>query len=67
LAGEPVPGVAYYTFGGSSVQFARIWADVFTPDSFVPLGLFPLFRWGTSPALVGIAVDFILWHQSRHC
>lgn len=57
-AAEPVPGVAYHTFGGTSTQFARLWANVFTPDSAVPLPVpFPLFHWGTTPWLVGIPLD----------
>jgi hypothetical protein len=58
---EPVPGVSYHTFGGSSTAFARLWANVFTPDSYVPWPLpfvpFPLFHWGSTPALAGIPLD----------
>lgn len=58
IAGEPVPGVAYHTFGGTSTAFARVWANVFTPDSNFPLPLpFPLFHHGTTPMLIGAPMD----------
>jgi hypothetical protein len=56
-AAEPVPGVSYHTFGGTSPAFARLWAKVFTPDSTVPIPIpivpFPLFHWGTAPGRSG--------------
>ncbi len=57
-AREPVAGVAYHSFGGTSVQFARLWADVFTPDSFAPLPIpFPVFHHTTVPVPLGTALD----------
>lgn len=59
-AGEPVPGVAYHTFGGTSTAFARLWAKVFTPDSGIPLPVpFPLFHLGTTPVPVGTPLDAV--------
>lgn len=58
IAGEPVPGVVYHTFGGTSTAFARVWADVFTPDSAFPLPVpFPLFHHGTTPVVIGVPMD----------
>jgi hypothetical protein len=59
ITGEPVPGVAYHTFGGTSTAFARVWANVFTPDSTLPLPLvpFPLFHHGTMPVVIGAPMD----------
>ena len=59
--GEPVPGIRYHTFGGISTAFARLWANVFTPDSYAPLPLvpFPLFHWGSTPMLAGIPLDAV--------
>jgi hypothetical protein len=58
-AGEPVPGVAYHTFGGTSTTFARLWADVYTPDSYVmiPVPFAPFFHLATTPAPVGSPLD----------
>jgi hypothetical protein len=63
-AGEPVPGVAYHTFGGTSTVFARLWAKVFTPDSGVPIPVpipapvpLQVFHWGTTPMLIGLPLD----------
>ena len=60
-AAEPVAGVTYHTFGGISTDFARIWADVFTPDSTIPLLIpfvpFPLFHWGSTPVVVGVPMN----------
>jgi hypothetical protein len=57
-AGEPVPGVTYHTFGGTSTAFARLWANAYTPDSFVPWPVpFPLFHWGMAPVLAGVPLD----------
>ena len=60
-AGEPVPGISYHTFGGTSTVFTRFWANAYTPDSFVPIPIpflpFPLFHHGTTPLLVGSPVD----------
>lgn len=58
FAREPLPGIAYHTFGGTSTRFSRLWADFYTPDSFVPLPIpFPLFHWGSTPLVVGIPLD----------
>ncbi len=55
---EPVPGVVYRTFGGTSTHFVRLWANVFTPDSGIPLPVpFPLFHWGTTPVQAGALLD----------
>jgi pimeloyl-ACP methyl ester carboxylesterase len=55
---EPVPGVVYRTFGGTSTHFVRLWANVFTPDSSIPLPVpWPWFHWGTSPLQVGDLLD----------
>jgi hypothetical protein len=58
-AGEPVPGIAYHTFGGTSTAFARLWASVYTPDSSFPLWPFPVFHWGSTPAFVGTPLDIV--------
>ena len=58
--GEPVPGITYHTFGGNSTAFARLWANVFTPDSYAPIPFLPfLFHWGSTPALAGIPLDAV--------
>jgi hypothetical protein len=61
ITGEPVPGVAYHTFGGTSTAFARVWANVYTPDSLLPLFFFPLpfplFHHGTTPVVIGVPMD----------
>jgi len=60
-AGEPVPGILYFTFGGTSVDFARLWADVYTPDSafpfFLPFILIPFFHWGSTPVIAGVPLN----------
>jgi hypothetical protein len=60
-AAEPVAGVTYHTFGGISADFARLWADIYTPDSTVPLLIpfvpFPLFHWGSTPLVVGVPMN----------
>jgi len=60
-AAEPVAGVTYHTFGGISTDFARIWADVYTPDSTIPWLLpfvpFPLFHWGSTPLVIGVPMN----------
>lgn len=62
-AAEPVAGVSYHTFGGISTDFARIWADVHTPDStipfFIPFVPFPLFHWGSTPLVVGVPLNVL--------
>ena len=56
--GEPVAGISYHTFGGTSTAFAQLWANVYTPDSFVPWPVpFPVFHWGTTPLLAGLPLD----------
>ena len=54
-AKEPVPGVVYRTFGGTSTHFVRLWANVFTPDSGFPI--VAIFHWGTTPMQVGALLD----------
>jgi hypothetical protein len=60
-AAEPVAGVTYHTFGGISTDFARIWGDVYTPDStipwFIPFVPFPLFHWGSTPLVIGVPMN----------
>jgi predicted esterase len=60
-ASEPVAGVEYHTFGGTSTHFARLRAHAFTPESALPIPIpllpFPLFHWTTVPVQVGIPVD----------
>ncbi len=57
-AGEPVPGVTYNTFGGTSTNALRLWAALYTPDSTIPLPVpFPLFHWGSTPAVVGVPLN----------
>ncbi len=60
-AAEPVAGVTYHTFGGISTDFARLWADIYTPDStipwFIPFFPFPLFHWGSTPVVVGVPMN----------
>jgi Putative serine esterase (DUF676) len=57
-AGEPVPGIAYHTFGGTSTAALRVWADVYTPDSTIPWPVpFPLFHWGSTPVPIGTPLD----------
>ena len=54
-AREPVPGISYHTFGGTSTAFARLWANVFSvlPN---PLLIPPLIL-NTSPMLIGVPLD----------
>jgi hypothetical protein len=59
-AGEPVPGVAYHTFGGTSTEFLRMWANVYTPDSGIPIPFplpLPLFHWGSTPVVLGVPLN----------
>ena len=60
-AAEPVAGVTYHTFGGISTDFARLWADVYTPDSTIPFFLpfvpIPIFHWGSRPLVVGVPLN----------
>lgn len=46
-AAEPVPGVAYYTFGGTRPVLFQIRGWAFTHDSSVPQVHNPPFRWRT--------------------
>lgn len=57
-AGEPVPGIAYHTFGGTSTVALRLWADVYTPDSTIPLPWIPPFHWDSTPVMLGAPLDF---------
>jgi hypothetical protein len=57
-AGEPVPGIAYHTFGGTSTAALRVWADVYTVDSTIPWPVpFPFFHWGSMPVPIGTPLD----------
>jgi pimeloyl-ACP methyl ester carboxylesterase len=60
-AAEPVSGITYHTFGGTNTAFARFWANVFTPDSTIPIPIpfvpFPLFHHGTTPVVVGAPLN----------
>jgi hypothetical protein len=57
-AGEPVPGIVYHTFGGTSTVGLRVWADLYTVDSTFPLPVpFPLFHWGSTPVQVGAPLN----------
>jgi pimeloyl-ACP methyl ester carboxylesterase len=59
-AGEPVPGIMYHTFGGTSTNAARLWAGVYTPDSTIPIPVpFPLFHWGSTPVVVGTLLNVV--------
>ena len=56
--GEPVSGIAYHTFGGTSTRGIRLLGDVYTPDSTFPWPVpFPLFHWGSTPILIGAPLD----------
>jgi hypothetical protein len=62
-AGEPVPGITYHTFGGTSTNWLRLWAKVFTPESTMPalafLGIpLPFFHWSTSSVPVGSLLNY---------
>jgi hypothetical protein len=59
FAGEPIPSVAYHTFGGTSTAALRVWADVYTVDSTFPIPLlfFPIFHWGSTPVPFGAPLD----------
>ena len=60
-AGEPVPGIAYHTFGGTSTRAIRVIGDLYTPDStfpwFIPFVPIPLFHWGSTPIQIGAPLD----------
>jgi hypothetical protein len=62
-AGEPVAGIAYHTFGGTSTAALRIWADVYTPDStfpwFIPFVPIPFFHWGSTPLTIGAPLNAV--------
>jgi len=51
-----VPGVQYYTFGGTNPMIVRLYAWLFTPESAVPQykGLEQYFHWKAKPAEVGL-------------
>ncbi|MBZ5540586.1 MAG: hypothetical protein LAN61_08720 [Acidobacteriia bacterium] len=52
----PVPGVQYYTFGGTNPMIVRLYTWLFTPESAVPQykGLEQYFHWKAKPAEVGL-------------
>jgi predicted esterase len=51
-------GTEYHTFGGTSPGAVGIWADVYTPDSLIPLPVpFPVFHHGSLPVPVGVVPD----------
>ena len=57
---EPVPGIEWHTFGGTSTWFTRLRAHFFTPDSGIPLPIplpIPLFHWSTAAVQVGVVPD----------
>ena len=68
-AAEPVAGVTYHTFGGISTDFARLWADIYTPDStipwFIPFVPFPLFHWGSTPVGGRRALEYRVFRAGR--
>jgi hypothetical protein len=56
--GEPVAGVTYHTFGGTSLVFSRLWATMYTPDSYLPWPVpWPMFHWGVAPVPIGAPLD----------
>jgi len=62
-AGEPVPGITYHTFGGTSTDWVRLWVNLYTPDSMFPVLAFfglplPFFHWGISPVVVGTLLNY---------
>ncbi len=68
--GEPVSGIAYHTFGGTSTAFSRLWASVYTVDGSTRCSGRYHFHWGSTPILVGTPLDLIsfcpLWHPFLH-
>jgi predicted esterase len=58
---EPVGSVEYHTFGGTSTQYSRLHAHVYSPTSAAPIPVpllpLPLFHWSTFPVQVGAPVD----------
>jgi hypothetical protein len=52
----PVPGVQYYTFGGTNPTLARLYTWLFTPESAVPQykKLEQYFHWKAKPVEVGL-------------
>ena len=58
-AREPVPGVIYNTFGGTSTDWVRIWARAFAPLSYFPLfGFLPVFDWSTTTLQIGTLLNY---------
>jgi hypothetical protein len=62
-AAEPVRGISYYTFGGNSTKWLRLWANLYTPDSTVPWSAFfgipiPVFHWTTTPVILGWLLSY---------
>jgi hypothetical protein len=62
-AAEPVRGISYYTFGGNSTKWLRLWANLYTPDSAVPWSTFfgipiPFFHWTTTPMVLGSLLSY---------
>jgi hypothetical protein len=55
---EPVPGIEWHTFGGTSTWFTRLRAHMYTPASGLPLPVpIPLFHWTTAAVQLGIPAD----------
>ncbi|MBZ5579857.1 MAG: GPI inositol-deacylase [Acidobacteriia bacterium] len=57
LTGDtPIPGVRYYTFGGTNPTLFRLYTWLFTPMSSVPQykGLEQYFQWRAKPVEVGL-------------
>jgi hypothetical protein len=61
-AAEPVDGIEFHTFGGTSTIFSRTFARFFTPDSFLPAippSVSP-FHWRSEALQLGAVFDIIL-------
>ncbi len=48
-AKEPVPGIRYHTFGGTSTRWIRVRSNTFTAGSLLPQWNVPPFHWFTVP------------------
>jgi putative serine esterase DUF676 len=55
---EPVPGIEWHTFGGTSTWFTRLHAYLYTPNSGIPLPApVPLFHWTAAAVQLGVPAD----------